>query len=160
MLWNSQIKLLHFDLPARVLQTHDRSAMLPDGPHVSTCLLDVDTTLLQTELLWLGCFRLLQEGLRRELRRSECLRQQLRSGVRCSRSLRPSVCRSCGLCSGLCGTRRVRSGLCGSGCGLCEQLCSELCRSLRQRLWQQRLRSELRRSLWPESLLCSRCLWS
>ena len=155
MLWNSEIKLLHIDLPACVLQTNDRSAMLPDGPHVSTCLLDVDTTVLQTELLWLGCFRLLQEGLRSELCGSERLWQQLRSGVRRSRGLRPSVCRSCGLCSGLCGTRRVRSG-----CGLCEQLCSELCRSLRQRLWQQRLRSELRRSLWPEGLLCSRCLWS
>ena len=156
MLWNSQIKLLHFDLPACVLQTYDRSAVLPDGPHVSTCLLDVDRSMLQTELLWLGCFRLLQEGLRCELRRSECLRQceclckPLCSGVR----------RTCGLCSGLCGSRRVRSGLCGSGCGLCEQLCSELCRSLRHRLWQQWLRSELRRSLWPEGLLCSRCLWS
>ena len=74
MLWNSEIKLLHIDLPARVLQTNDRSAVLPDGPHVSTCLLNVDSSMLQTELLWLGCFRLLQEGLRSELRRPECLR--------------------------------------------------------------------------------------
>ena len=141
---------LRLDVRSGMLQTRDRQALLPDGPHVSTCLLDVDTTMLQTELLWLECFRLLQEGLRSELCGSERLRQQVRSGVRCSRGLRPSVCRSCGLCSGLCGTRRVRSG-----CGLCEQLCS-----LRQSLWQQRLRSELRRSLWPEGLLCSRCLWS
>jgi hypothetical protein len=135
LLWNSEIKLLHIDLPARVLQTNDRSAVLPDRSHVSTCLLDVDSTMLQTKLLWLGCFRLLQEGLRSELCGSECLRQQVRSGVCCSRSVRSSVCRSSGLCSGLCGSRRVRSGLCGSGCGLCEQLCSELRRSLRQRLW-------------------------
>jgi hypothetical protein len=75
LLWNSEIKLLHFDLSALVLQTNDRSAMLPDGPHVSTSLLDVDESLLQAKLLRPRCVRLLQEGMRSELCRSRrCLR--------------------------------------------------------------------------------------
>jgi len=52
LLWNSEIKLLHIDLPALVLQTNDCSAVLPDDPHVSTSMLDVDEPLLQAKLLW------------------------------------------------------------------------------------------------------------
>jgi hypothetical protein len=52
LLWNSEIKLLHIDLPALVLQTRDRSAVLPDDPHVSTSMLDALQSLLQAKLLW------------------------------------------------------------------------------------------------------------
>lgn len=76
LLWNSEIKLLHIDLSALVLQTNDRSAVLPDGPHVSTCLLNVGESMLQAKLLRPRRLRLLQEGLRPKLCSSwQCLRQ-------------------------------------------------------------------------------------
>lgn len=135
--------LLHIDLPARVLQTHDRSAVLPDGPHLSTCLLNVDTSMLQTKLLWLGCFRLLQEGLRNELRRP----------LLCSR-----LCRTRGLCSGMC--RSLCSGLCGPvRTGLCGPLCFDLCGSLCSEVLPSGvLRSGLCGSVWSEGVLRSRSL--
>jgi hypothetical protein len=39
--------LLHLDLRPGVLQTRDRQALLPDGPHVSTTLLGHQATVLR-----------------------------------------------------------------------------------------------------------------
>jgi hypothetical protein len=54
---------LYFNVPASVLQTRDCSALLPERSHVSTSLLEPDSSLLQAKLLRLGSVRLLQESL-------------------------------------------------------------------------------------------------
>jgi hypothetical protein len=63
LLRNRKIDWLCVDLPTSLLQTRDRSAVLPDRSHLSACLLNADGSLLQAELLWHGFLELLQEGV-------------------------------------------------------------------------------------------------
>ncbi|HLQ43083.1 MAG TPA: hypothetical protein VK137_00020 [Planctomycetaceae bacterium] len=168
MLRNRKILRLCLELPVRVLQTRDHSALLPECSHLSTCLLDADRAVLQAQLLWLEFLRLLQESWRcqlcRSLRRCQRLRQQRCSavcgsvcsqGVRCSRSLRPELWCSQGLwqwlCSELC-CSVCPKGLLRSGGGW-----SKLCRSVWQCLWQKwlchHLRWQQREQLLQQQLL-------
>ena len=63
LLRNRKILRLHLDVPARMLQTRDCSALLPERSHLSTSLLDFDSSVLQAKLLRLGSVGLLQESL-------------------------------------------------------------------------------------------------